>query len=141
LIQLEAVARGRRITFDCDIDGVGAWDEHRVLQAISNLTTNALQHGAPGSPVRVRLTGAERSVAVEVHNQGTIPAELLPRIFEPFRSGRHHTNRGDGLGLGLVLVKAIARAHGGEVKVDSSGDSTTFRMVLPRHPVSAAPLT
>jgi PAS domain S-box-containing protein len=132
--ELEAIARDRPITLDCDVDGAGAWDEHRVLQAISNLASNAVRHGTPGSPVRMRLTGDEHHVAVEVHNRGAIPSELLPRIFEPFRSGRHHASRGDGLGLGLFIAKAIARAHGGALEVDSSGDATMFRLVLPRHP-------
>jgi signal transduction histidine kinase len=39
--ELEAIATQRKITFDCDADGAGAWDEHRLLQAISNLTSNA----------------------------------------------------------------------------------------------------
>lgn len=54
---LEAIARDREITFDCDADATGVWDEHRLVQAISNLTSNAVEHGAPGSPVQVRLTG------------------------------------------------------------------------------------
>lgn len=39
-----------QITFDCDADGTGAWDEHRIVQAISNLASNAMRHGTPGSP-------------------------------------------------------------------------------------------
>jgi PAS domain S-box-containing protein len=132
IAELKAVAQGRTITLDCDIDGTGAWDEHRMLQAISNLGSNALQHGTPGSPVRMRITGDDRRVALEVHNEGSIPGELLPRIFEPFRSGRHHGNRGDGLGLGLFITRAIAQAHGGELNVDSSEGWTTFRLELPR---------
>ena len=135
--ELEGIARDRKITFDCDADGEGEWDEHRVLQAISNLTSNAVQHGKPGSPVRVRLTGDAQRVAVEVQNEGTIPGEVLPRIFEPFRSGRHHAHRGEGLGLGLFIARAIARAHGGGIEVDSSGGATKFRLVLPRHTPSA----
>ena len=131
--ELEAVARDRKITFDCEADGRGAWDQSRILQAISNLASNAMQHGTPGSPVRVRLTGDPQNVAVEVHNAGRIPDDVLPRIFEPFRSGRHHGSRGDGLGLGLFIAQAIARAHGGSLQVDSSRDSTMFRLVLPRH--------
>ena len=131
--ELKAIARDREIIFDCEADGTGAWDEGRILQAISNLASNAVQHAAPGSPVRVRLTGDPETVAVEVHNQGTIPEELLPRIFEPFRSGRHHGSRSQGLGLGLFIAKAIARAHGGGLEVDSSQGETTFRLVLPRH--------
>jgi PAS domain S-box-containing protein len=136
--EVRTIATNRQVTFDCDADGQGAWDEHRIVQAISNLTSNAVQHGAPGSPVRLRLTGDERRVAVEVHNEGSIPVEVLPRLFEPFRSGRNHGGRGDGLGLGLFIAKAIAEAHGGALEVDSSlAAGTTFRMVLPRHTAAA----
>ena len=130
---LGAKTRDRQIVFDCDTDGAGSWDEHRILQAISNLTSNAIQHGAPASPVRVRLTGDDQRVAIEVHNEGAIPAEILPKIFEPFRSARHHAGRGGGLGLGLFIAKAIARAHGGDLEVESAGAATLFRLVLPRH--------
>ena len=138
--EVRAIASDRTVTFDCDADGRGAWDEQRILQAVSNLTSNAVQHGTPGSPVRLRLTGDERRVAIEVHNHGAIPGEVLPRIFEPFRSGRHHGGRGEGLGLGLFIAKAIAVAHGGGLEVDSAGDATTFRLVLPRNtPAASAP--
>jgi PAS domain S-box-containing protein len=131
--QVRAIAVDRQITFDCEADGSGAWDEHRILQAVSNLASNAVQHGTPGSPVRLRLTGDALRVAVEVHNEGSIPEEVLPRIFEPFRSGRQHGRRGDGLGLGLFIAKAIAEAHGGGLEVDSADGGTTFRLVLPRN--------
>lgn len=130
--EVDATARDRHITFECDVDGKGAWDEHRILQAISNLASNAVQHGAPGSPVRLRVTGNDQEVVVEVRNDGTIPSDVLPRIFEPFRSGRPSANRGGGLGLGLFIARAIARAHGGRLDVDSSHGATTFQMVLPR---------
>lgn len=132
IAELESIARGREIRFECQADGRGAWDEQRVMQAISNLASNAVKHGTPGSSVRMRLTGDDRQVAVEVRNDGVIPREILPRIFEPFRSGQHHGSRGDGLGLGLFIANAIARAHGGELEVDSGAGETTFRLVLPR---------
>jgi PAS domain S-box-containing protein len=132
--ELASVARGREIIFDCDVDGFGDWDEHRILQAVSNLTTNAVKHGTPGTPVHVRVTGDADQVAVEVRNQGSIPRELLPHIFDPFRSGHHHGSRGEGLGLGLFIVKAIAGAHGGGVEVDAREGDTSFRLVLPRRP-------
>lgn len=130
--ELRALATNRTITFDCEVDGHGAWDEQRILQALSNLASNAVQHGTPGSPVRLRLTGDAQLVALEVHNEGEIPSEVLPRIFEPFRSGRQHGGRGEGLGLGLFIAKAIAEAHGGALEVDSPPGGTTFRMMLPR---------
>jgi signal transduction histidine kinase len=98
-----------------------------------------VQHSTPGSPVRLRITGDEWRVTVEVHNEGTIPAELLPHIFEPFRSAHHYGNRGGGLGLGLFIAKAIARAHGGGLGFDVSAGATTFRMVLPRRTPIAEP--
>jgi two-component system CheB/CheR fusion protein len=130
--ELVAIAPDRRITFACDTDSRGMWDEHRILQVISNLASNAVQHGAPGSPVLVRLQGDDRRVIVEVRNEGAIPSDLLPHIFEPFSSRRRHERRSEGLGLGLFIAKAIARAHGGELEVDSSSGMTTFRLVLPR---------
>jgi PAS domain S-box-containing protein len=139
--ELKATVRDREITLDCEADGSGAWDEHRILQAISNLASNAVQHGAPGTPVVVRLTGDDERVTVEVRNKGTIPGELLPRLFEPFRSGRHYASRGQGLGLGLFIAKAISRAHGGGLEVDSADGSTTFRLVLPRRAPGAAAAT
>ena len=131
--EVEVVAHDREFTFNCDVDATGAWDEHRIVQAISNLASNAVQHGTPGTPVHVRLTGDEDKVAVEIHNRGAIPHEILPFIFEPFRSGQHHGSRGDGLGLGLFIVKSIANAHGGGLEVNSSNGATLFRLVLPRH--------
>ncbi len=131
--ELEAVARDREFTFECDGDGIGTWDEHRIMQAISNLASNAVQHGTPGTPVQMRLTGDGDQVAVEIGNRGAIPREILPVIFEPFRSGQHHGSRGEGLGLGLFIVKAIANAHGGGLEVDSSDGETLFRLRLPRH--------
>lgn len=130
--EVEAIAQDRRITFDDEGDGRGVWDEHRILQAVSNLTSNAVQHGTPGSRVLVRLRGDAQRASVEVLNDGEIPSELLPRIFEPFGSGRRSGSRSPGLGLGLFIAHAIARAHGGELEVNSSGGRTAFRLVLPR---------
>ena len=137
--ELKTIARNSRITFECHADGAGAFDEHRVMQAISNLASNAVQYGVPGAPVRVRLTGDDERVSVEIHNVGTIPSELIPRLFEPFRSGRHYAKRGEGLGLGLFIAKAIARAHGGGLEVKSSDGATMFRLVLPRQSQLGAP--
>jgi len=131
--EIRTIAADRQISFDCNADGQGAWDEHRILQAISNLASNAVRHGSPGTPIRLRLAGDDDKISLEVSNQGTIPADLLPRIFEPFRSGRHQGGRGEGLGLGLFIAKAIATAHGGGIEVDSEHDETAFRLVLPRH--------
>jgi two-component system, OmpR family, sensor histidine kinase VicK len=130
--ELKLSAPGRKITLECCVDGQGSWDEHRILQAISNLASNAVQHGTPGTPVRMLIKGDEQCVVVEVRNEGTIPEEDLAHIFEPFRAADQRGNRRSGLGLGLFIAEAIARAHGGRVEVDSSAGTITSRMFLPR---------
>jgi C4-dicarboxylate-specific signal transduction histidine kinase len=73
-------------------------------------------------------------IALRVHNQGAIPAELVPTLFNPFR-GSHAvpSKRGDGLGLGLFIAHEIAVSHGGSVRVDSPDPaSTTFVVELSR---------
>jgi signal transduction histidine kinase len=113
----------------------GRWDPDRLRQALENLVTNAFEHGAPEAPVRVELLDVGEQVAMVVHNDGEpIPAEDLPHVFDAFRHGARSRS---GLGLGLYIVKEIARAHGGTVELTStSGEGTTFRMTLPRAPPS-----
>jgi two-component system sensor histidine kinase/response regulator len=99
----------------------------------SNLLSNAIHHGTPGTPVTVAIDGGAQ-IVVAVHNQGVIPPELLPRIFDPFRGGR--TSSGSrGLGLGLFITQQIVAAHGGHIAVASSpADGTAFTVTLPRAP-------
>ena len=137
--EVETTTSSRRIAFECSTDGQGTWDEHRILQAVSNLLSNAVQHGTPEAPVGVRLAGDAQRACVEVHNGGEIPPEVLPHIFEPFHSGRSYASRGEGLGLGLFIARAIAQAHGGELGVRSQAGTTTFSLILPRNAQSGQP--
>ncbi|HEY3446887.1 MAG TPA: ATP-binding protein [Myxococcales bacterium] len=109
----------------------GSWDEGRLEQVLTNLLTNAARYGEPGSPVEVRLAGDDAEVSVEVCNRGeSIPAEVQERLFQPFvRASR----KGPGLGLGLFIVREIARAHGGSVSLRSCpAEGTVFTVNLPR---------
>lgn len=114
-------------------DGRGEWDADRLAQVLTNLLSNALTYGEPGSPVRVVTRGEDGSVLLQVHNFGEpIALESLPRLFQPFE-------RGDGpkesrsIGLGLFIVDRIVRALGGTVEVHSTlEDGTTFTVRLPR---------
>jgi signal transduction histidine kinase len=125
---------GRKIVTETRGDLDGAWDPDRIRQAIGNLLTNALDHGAPHSLVRLELVDQGDRVSIAVHNDGPpIASDQLPHIFEPFR-GRV-AGSGAGLGLGLFIVSEIARAHGGRVEASSTAEGgTTFRIALPRHP-------
>lgn len=113
-------------------DDAGAWDPDRLGQVVANLLTNALKHGARAEPIEVRWRGEERAVVLEVANQGPpIPAELLPRLFEPMAQG--DPARRDGVGLGLFITRELVRAHGGQVVARSSPElGTVFEVELPR---------
>jgi PAS domain S-box-containing protein len=129
----------RPLTVRAQGDCVGHFDEGRLSQVVANLVGNAVQHGAPRTPVDVSVTGDGAQVRLEVHNEGpAIPAELLPHLFEPYRRGRAGERRGaDGgsLGLGLYITREIVRTHGGTLSVASSpSEGTTFTALLPRAP-------
>jgi signal transduction histidine kinase len=112
-------------------DLTGAWDRARLSQAISNLVGNAVRYG--GGIIQISACRTEGRVEVRVHNDGpAISAELLPIIFEPFERGEQDRR---GLGLGLYIVREIARAHGGDVSVESSdADGTTFLLIVGASP-------
>ena len=100
-----------------------------LAQVASNLVANAILYG-DGS-VEVRLRSADGFAFLEVQNRGRpIPAELLPRIFEPFRRGARET-RAQGLGLGLFITERIVAAHGGKIDVRSGAEETKFSISLP----------
>jgi signal transduction histidine kinase len=113
-------------------------DSDRLAQLVSNLVANALHHGGPAARVRVRAEGAADEVRVIVSDEGAgIAPEQLGDLFEPFHRRVEGHGRGH-LGLGLFIVREIARGHGGDVVVRSApGAGTTFTVRLPR----AAPST
>lgn len=130
--EAQTAAPQRRVVVEITGNTRGEWDEDRLGQVLSNLLSNAIQHGGAGD-VRLRVDGDdERTVQVGVHNQGVIPAERIPWLFDPFRHGPK-TSGGEGLGLGLYIVQQIVLAHGGEIEVHSTlASGTTFQISLPR---------
>jgi signal transduction histidine kinase len=80
----------------------------------ANLVHNAIRHNRRGGHVRVTVSPES---GLSVRNTGpTVPAERVPELFEPFRR-LHATRTGEGAGLGLSIVKSIARAHDAELSV------------------------
>lgn len=114
-------------------DRHGVWDPDRLAQVLSNLLMNAAQHGVRSRPIRLVVDGRPAdAVHIRVHNEGQIPSDLLPNIFDPFRRGRAGTKTG-GLGLGLYIAQELVRAHDGTVEVSSTAEGgTVFSIELPR---------
>jgi PAS domain S-box-containing protein len=127
----------RDIDYEAEGSPLGTWDEGRLEQVVQNLVGNALKHGSPDSPVSVRWfrdgDETDGDLVLTVHNEGKpIAPELLPHIFEPFRSGERAGGRDSGMGLGLFIVREITRAHGGEASASSSAaQGTTITVRLP----------
>ena len=130
-----AALRGATLTLDLPADPVPvAGDREELVTAVGNLLDNALRHGPPGGPVRLRaaLDAGEALVEVEDHGPG-IPAAEQPRVWERFyRVDRSRSRELGGTGLGLSIVRHVALAHGGRVSLDSEpGRGSTFRIHLP----------
>jgi two-component system, sensor histidine kinase and response regulator len=130
----QAAAPERALEATYEGDFAGHWDPERIAQVASNLIGNALKHGDAGAPVQVRLDGTGiDTVILAVKNAGTIPRDILPHLFDPFRGGQRLAGRSEGLGLGLYIVSQIVQAHDGAVEVKSAeGNETLFRVSLPR---------
>jgi signal transduction histidine kinase len=125
---------GKQIVFKSSGDTAGAWDTDLVWQAVSNLVSNALHHGAPGGDIGVEVDGdAVEHVRLKVSNRGAIPAAVFPHLFKAFGPNNSGARSREGLGLGLHIVQEIARMHGGNVSVESNDAvGTVFTIELPR---------
>jgi signal transduction histidine kinase len=132
--EVQAINPDRRIEVKQAGTLSGSWDAERLAQVASNLLGNALQHGEAGSIVRVTVDGrTAHEVLLRVENTGSIPPELLPQLFDPFRGTQRQAGRSEGLGLGLYIVQQIVLAHGGSVDVQSGEDNRTmFVVTIPR---------
>lgn len=104
--------------------------EPLLARAVANLIDNALKHSPASAPVSIRasLHGDVVELQVEDGGEGVAP-ELRDRIFEPFVRGGKARATTEGFGLGLPLAAAVARAHGGSLRMDP-GDSPGSRFVL-----------
>ena len=142
---LHSTCAARNVSLDLSVDpGLEQviTDPLRLRQIMLNLLSNAIRHSREGGQIEVRalaLAGGRWSLEITDHGEG-IAHEDLERIFEPFvqlSSGR--TKKHAGTGLGLALVRQLAEALGGSVKVRSVvGLGATFVVELPMAPASRA---
>ena len=126
---IDEVQQAYGVDIELEIDGNtrADADPDRLAQALSNLATNAVQHGEP--PFRVSVRDAGEHVVLEVSNRGVpIAANAVRDVFEPFSQ----TTAADGLGLGLFIVSEIVTAHGGTIEVRSTTEQTIFTSRWPK---------
>jgi signal transduction histidine kinase len=141
-----AVEPGRPVYAEAPPHLLAVVDEPRIRQVLANLLGNVREHTPPDTPVAVRLAEAGQGVVLEVADSGPgMSAEHAARAFDRFHRGSTdygsaadgyggaspNGNRG-GSGLGLSIVQAIARAHGGDAAIESApGRGTRVRVWLP----------
>ncbi len=120
---------------DVNLEG----DPVRLRQIVSNLLSNARKFTPAGGRVNVSVTSRDDTAILEVTDSGPgVPPGEIDRIFDRFYRGQ--TVKAGGSGIGLAVVRDLARAHGGEVFVENSRTSgTRFRVVLPSAPRSGRP--
>ncbi len=119
------------VTLDCPPRLAVHADPLRVQQMVLNLLSNAAKYGAPPVTVQARPDGD--SVRVVVRDSGPgVPAEAVPTLFEEF--SRAPANGAPGSGLGLFVVRSLARAQGGRAWYEGSAEGTAFAFTLPAAP-------
>ncbi|HVQ12872.1 MAG TPA: MHYT domain-containing protein [Vicinamibacterales bacterium] len=128
------ITNGRQVA----LRGAAAWvnaDRTRIVQVVSNLVSNAVQHTAAGGRIDVQVDSRADTVEIIVRDDGVgMDAETATRAFELFFQAQQGPERKrGGLGLGLTLARRILELHEGTIEVSSDGPGTgaTFTIRLP----------
>ena len=133
LPRAEANSVQLKVEFDGNIEGWVRGDQRRVRQVILNLLTNAVKFAAGGSVTLAAGREGDRYYVRVTDNGIGIPAEALPRLFEPFCQVDNSTGRKfEGTGLGLTITKQLCEQMDGSVSVHSElGVGSVFEIHLP----------
>lgn len=141
LMEPYASERDVRLRLDqpAHLDPPPTLDGKAIQQALVNLVDNAVKHSPAGATVEITVTGGTAdgapplALSVTDHGPGIPPADR-ERIFEPFyRRGSELRRETPGVGIGLSIVKHVAEAHGGRVRVEGEvGQGSRFVIELPR---------
>lgn len=118
---------------ELDVAGVARVDPEALRSALDALLENAVKYTEPrdGITLRGHAVGGEIVVAVADEGAG-VPEKALGSIFDRFaRADDARTRAQGGVGLGLAIVAAIARAHGGRCTVERRDGQTVFSLALP----------
>ncbi len=128
----EATLEESGVHLRCVGDATVAANAGLVRRALANLISNAIKATPRGGEIVLTCSASPAGARVEVRNPGPpIPPADLPRIFDRFfRSSQARAPRSEGHGLGLTIVRAIARMHGGEVDAASGVHGTVVGITL-----------
>jgi signal transduction histidine kinase len=115
-------------------------DPEALRNALDALLENAVKYTEVSDAIELRAYARHGELVIEVSDEGCeIPADALERIFDRFaRADAARTRAQGGVGLGLAIVDAIAKAHGGRCIVETSPTGSTFALCLPGSRLSPA---
>lgn len=113
-------------------------DPVRLAQALSNLLINAAKYTDPGGQIQLRAAREGNEMVIAIRDNGVgISADMLPRLFTMFTQAPGALSRAEGgLGIGLALVRGLAKLHGGTVEAHSDGPGKGSEFVV-RLPIGA----
>lgn len=136
-----AEVRGMRMVFEADGPVEESFDEAAVERILANLIDNAVKYaeGSAEPSITVTVTRTPEGATLQVQDHGPgIEAAERERVFERFhRVGRADDAHRPGTGLGLALVRELARAHGGDARIDATpGGGTRVTVVLASLPTA-----
>jgi len=133
---MELPAEDRGMSFQISGNATLTVDASLVQRAITNLLSNAIRYGTPGSVIGLEITSDQSTVRFSVSNYGEqISAGHRARLFDRFyRTEFSRAREAGGSGLGLSIVKAIMKLHRGSVEVESKEHGKTcFTLIFPTH--------
>jgi signal transduction histidine kinase len=132
----EAAAREKGLAWSAHIPldlPVVRIDSDRMAQAVGNLLSNAIKFMPTGGQVSIQVKLNDGQFVFQVEDTGPgIPTDEQSKIFQPFYRGAHGRRIVQGMGLGLSIARDIARAHGGDIEVESkAGGGSRFILRIP----------
>lgn len=123
---MEVMLDEKNLRFKLHGDSSARGDSELLKRALSNLVSNAIRYAVEGSTIQIHIEQQANTgqVVLTVSNKGTcIPETSIPHLFEPFyRVDQSRNESGQNHGLGLAIVAAISRLHGGEPFARCDGD-------------------
>jgi two-component system OmpR family sensor kinase len=116
-------------------------DPDQLRRLLSNLSRNAIIHTPAATPIELTVSRADGGVVLTVRDHGAgLPPDSAEQLFERFWRAEGGRSRGRaGAGLGLAIARAIARAHGGDIRgANASGGGAVFTVTLPAAPQTSS---
>ena len=124
-----AKSRGLKIVFEQNIENKKIYsDSEQLRRVVANLINNAINYAYKNSKIYFKICKNDKYIVFKITNKGyPIPENIKNRIFEKYVSG----NSLKGIGLGLYFSKKVIEAHGGSIRLESSGETCSFIFELP----------